>query len=89
MDPLLGKDLETNNVTNAASIAVAVKPVSRQWIGKHVPAATTTHTTVELLLETVFSTRSVQSAYNEDNWGNPVSNTVPGGITGPPWFWGI
>jgi hypothetical protein len=46
-----------------------MKPVSRQQIGKHVPAATDTHTTIELLLETVFSVRSVQSGYKEDNWG--------------------
>jgi hypothetical protein len=39
---------------------------------KHVPAATTTNTTPELPLETVFYTRSVQSGYKEDNWGNPV-----------------
>jgi hypothetical protein len=33
--------------------------VLRQQIGKHVPpAATNTHATIELLLETVFSTRS-------------------------------
>jgi hypothetical protein len=50
-----------------------MQPVSRQRIGKHVPAATSTHTTVELLLETVFSTRSVQSGYKEDNWGYSVS----------------
>jgi hypothetical protein len=29
--------------------------------------------TIELLLETVFSTRSVQRDYNEDNWGKAVS----------------
>jgi hypothetical protein len=28
---------------------------------------------LELLLETVFSTRSMQSGYKEDNWGDPVS----------------
>jgi hypothetical protein len=40
-----------------------MQPVSRQQIGKHVPAATNTHRRIELLLETVFSTRSVQSGY--------------------------
>jgi hypothetical protein len=30
---------------------------------QHVPAATNTHTTIELLLETVFFTRSVQSGF--------------------------
>jgi hypothetical protein len=50
-----------------------MQPVYRQQIGKHVPAAKNTHTTIELLLETVFSNRSVQSDYKEDNWGDPVS----------------
>jgi hypothetical protein len=44
-----------------------VQPVSRQWICKHVPAATNTHATIELLLETVFSTRSVKMGCKEDN----------------------
>jgi hypothetical protein len=43
-----------------------MQPVSRRWIGKHVPAATNTNTILELLLETVFSTRSVQWGYKED-----------------------
>jgi hypothetical protein len=49
-----------------------MQPVSRQRIGKHVPAATNTHTTIQLLLDTVFSTRSVQMGYNEDNWSDPA-----------------
>jgi hypothetical protein len=40
---------------------------SRQRIGRHVLAATKTNTTAGLLLETVSSTRSVQSGYKEDN----------------------
>jgi hypothetical protein len=44
--------------------------VSRQRIGKHVYVAMDTHATMEVLLEQVFPTRSVQSGYNEDNWGN-------------------
>jgi hypothetical protein len=44
--------------------------VSRQWVSKHVPVATDTHATIEALLETVFSTWSVQMGYMEDNWGN-------------------
>jgi hypothetical protein len=56
IDPLLGKDLETNDMT----------AVAMQWRGNHA-------STIELLLETVFSTRSVQRVYKEDNWGNPVS----------------
>jgi hypothetical protein len=47
--------------------------VSRQLLGKHVPVATDTHATIEVLLETVFSSRSVQRGYEEDNWGNQVS----------------
>jgi hypothetical protein len=53
-----------------------MQPVSRQRIAKHVPAATNTNITIELLLETVFSTRSVQYGYKEDNWGDPVSSSV-------------
>jgi hypothetical protein len=30
------------------------------------------HTTIELLLEMVFSSLSVQNGYKEDNWGNPL-----------------
>jgi hypothetical protein len=47
------------------------RPVSKQRIGKLVSAATDTNTT-ELLLETVFSARSLQNGYKEDNWGDPV-----------------
>jgi hypothetical protein len=50
-----------------------MQPVSRQRIGKHIPAATNIHSTLELLLETVFSTRFMQRGYKGDNWGNPVS----------------
>jgi hypothetical protein len=47
--------------------------VSRQRLGKHVPAATDTHATIQVSLETVFSTRAVQRGYKEDIWGNRVS----------------
>jgi ParB-like chromosome segregation protein Spo0J len=43
-----------------------IKFDSRQRLGKHVPAATDTHATIEVLLETVFSTRSMQRGYKED-----------------------
>jgi hypothetical protein len=49
-----------------------MQPVSTQRIGKHVPAATNTHTTIELLLETVFYTRSLQRGYKEGSWGDWV-----------------
>jgi hypothetical protein len=42
-----------------------IQPVSKQWIDKYAS------TTIGLLLETVFSIRSMQSGY-EENWGNPV-----------------
>jgi hypothetical protein len=58
IDLLLGKILEINNEKSA---------VAMQWCGKHAS------TIIELLLETVFSTRSVQRGYKEDNWGDPVS----------------
>jgi hypothetical protein len=56
IEPLLGKDLETNETT-----AVAIK-----WCGKHAS------TTIELLLETVFSTQSLKRGFKEDRW-DPVS----------------
>jgi hypothetical protein len=48
--------------------------VSRQRIGKHFSAAINTHATIEILLETMFSTWSVQRSYKEDNRGNQVSS---------------
>jgi hypothetical protein len=45
----------------------------RDKIGKHVPAATDTHA-IQVLLGTVFSTRSVQRGYKKDNWDNRVSS---------------
>jgi hypothetical protein len=42
--------------------------------GKH------TSTTIELLLETVFSIRSVQRSYKKDNWGDPVNKQKSYGI---------
>jgi hypothetical protein len=48
--------------------------VSRSRLGKHVPAATDTHATIKVLLETVFSTRYVPRSFKEDNWGNQVSS---------------
>jgi hypothetical protein len=45
---------------------VACTAVSRQRPGKYAPAATDTHATLELLLETAFSIRSVERGYNGD-----------------------
>jgi hypothetical protein len=41
----------------------------RQRPGKQVPAAKGTHATIEVLLEAMFSIRSVQTGYKEGNWG--------------------
>jgi hypothetical protein len=59
-EPLLCNDLEISKYT---------RTVSRQRLGEHVPAATETHVTIEILLETAFSTQSLQRSYKEDNWG--------------------
>jgi hypothetical protein len=48
--------------------------VSRQRLGNYIPAATDTNATIEVLLETVFSTRSVERGYKEDNLRNRVSS---------------
>jgi hypothetical protein len=50
-----------------------MQPISKQWISKHIPVVTNMHATIELLLETVFSTWSMQRGYKEDSWGDPVS----------------
>jgi hypothetical protein len=39
---------------------------------QHDSVAMNMRATTELLLETVFSTRSVQNGYKEENWGDPV-----------------
>jgi hypothetical protein len=49
----------------ASRTDVACTVVSRQRLAKHVPAATATHATIEVQLETVFSTRAEQRGYNE------------------------
>jgi hypothetical protein len=56
----------------------------RQWLGKHVPAATNTQATIKVL-EMMFSIRSVQSGYKrrelrfvnglEHCWQGPVAHT--------------
>jgi hypothetical protein len=45
---------------------VRCRVVPRQQLGKQVPAETRTHATPEVVLETVFSTRSVQRGHVED-----------------------
>jgi hypothetical protein len=39
--------------------------IAGHWLGKHVPLATNTHTTIEELLETVFSVQAVLKLYRE------------------------
>jgi hypothetical protein len=47
--------------------------VSRQRLGKHLPAARDTHAKIDVLLETGSSTQSEQRGYNEGKWGNRIS----------------
>jgi hypothetical protein len=56
-----------------------MQPMSRQRIGRQVSAATNTHA-IELLLWTVFYTRSVQSGYKEDNWTAVPDFPCGGGV---------
>jgi hypothetical protein len=46
----------------------------RQRLNKYVPAPTGTKARIEVLLETVFSARSVKVVYKEDNLGNRVNS---------------
>jgi hypothetical protein len=43
--------------------------VARERLGKHVPAATGTHATIEELLETAFSMQSVPRLYKDHSFG--------------------
>jgi hypothetical protein len=43
--------------------------VSRQRIGKIIPAEMNKQAIIDLLLETAFSTRFVKKDYGENNWG--------------------
>jgi hypothetical protein len=52
---------------HAFNNTVACGAVPRQRLRKHVSAATNTHATIEVLLETVVSTRPGQRGYKEDN----------------------
>jgi hypothetical protein len=47
---------------------------SRQRLDKRFPGATDTHTTEEVLLETVRSAWFVEGPCAEDGWGNQVSS---------------
>jgi hypothetical protein len=52
---------------NESEISKYIRAVSRQWLYKHVPAATDTHATIKVLFEMVFSTGSGQRSYKEGN----------------------
>jgi hypothetical protein len=54
---------ETAVVANGSEITF----VSMQRPGKQLPAATVKHATIEVLLEAVFYTRSVQGGYKKNN----------------------
>lgn len=45
-----------------------------KYLSKNVSAATDTHATIDVKLETVFSTRAVPRSYNADNSDNLVSS---------------
>jgi hypothetical protein len=48
--------------------------ISVQRLCEHVPTAADKHATIEVMLETVFFTWSVQRGYKEDNRGDRVSS---------------
>jgi hypothetical protein len=52
----------------------------RQRLREHVPVAMNTHTTIDLLLETVFSMLSVPRCYNWVGLGQLASNPCGGGV---------
>jgi hypothetical protein len=60
---------------NDREISKYTRDVSRQRLGKHVPAATDTHVTIEITLETLSSTRFVQWGYKEISRVEAGSNT--------------
>jgi hypothetical protein len=63
---------------------IACRGVTRERLGRHVPAETDTHA-IEVLLGTMFSTRCVQRGYTEDNWGNRVSSVEDSVRKGRSW----
>jgi hypothetical protein len=50
------------------------RAVSRQRLCEHVPTPTDTYAGIEVLLETVFSTRSVPRSYKDGSWDNRFSS---------------
>jgi hypothetical protein len=74
VEPLLCNDHKISKCTRA---------ISRQRLNKHVPMATDTHATIEVLLETVFYTWPVQRGYKRDNWSKTVLSRVEVGSNTP------
>jgi hypothetical protein len=70
------QQLDYNNGNGDVFYVVRSAAVTMQRIGKHVPAAKNTNTTIELLLEMVFSARLMESGYKEENWEDPVSSQL-------------
>jgi hypothetical protein len=53
-----------------------VTAVSRQELSKHLPAATTTHVTIDILFSAVFSGRFMMRLY-EDQWDKLSRSNIP------------
>jgi hypothetical protein len=68
------QQLNYNNGNGGVFYVFRAAAVAMQSIGKQIPAVKNTNTTIELLLETVFSIRSMQRGYKEDNWGGLVES---------------
>jgi hypothetical protein len=57
-----------------------MQPIMSNTISNnHVPMTTNPHATIEELLETAFSTRSVPRCYKKDNWSKLSSSRVEAG----------
>jgi hypothetical protein len=63
---ILGIHIFRKHLLMSVFDSVACRAVSRQRLGKLVPAETNTHALIERTLETTFSTRSMKRGYKED-----------------------
>jgi hypothetical protein len=57
----------TEKLLEAVFFVVSTVAAAVRWHGKHIYATTNADTTIEVLLETVISTRFVQRVYKVDN----------------------
>jgi hypothetical protein len=62
----------TFTVQRPRDMQIYTRALCRERPGRHVSAATYVHATIEVLLETMFSTRFAQRGNKENNWGNGV-----------------